>query len=560
MTCRHLLPWSLHLALLVALLACSVNGARVVHDWDVGYVIVNRDGYTTRRAIGVNGKLPIPPITLTVGDTLVMNVHNSLDVPTSIHSHGLFHNGTSFLDGAAMVTQCGIPPGESFTYEYVVAQTGTYWMHGHNLHQNSDGLRTPLIVYDHGKPPFEYDEEFVFALEDWYAVEVKDRINMTIAPFATFPPPPSFPYALINGYNGNLTKPIQFKPGRTYRIRIVNMSTTEWFKFNMPGHQLQVIEADGIYSDPLAVDGLDLSPGQRYSVLVTAHNTDAVNHQYNITLYASFIPNTPGKSPRSYQGLVEYRQGAPIKNVTVDYSNFLWADDSRLSALDQEPALPVDRKIEISVSGTLYKNGQNLDFVNNMTYAQPLIPSLFTAFTMGDLATNATVYGPQTNAIVLKHLEVVEIVISNPNSLPHPLHLHGHAFQIIEYGPFNMVYPPNTTVPKLRTYSGAPMRRDTLLVHSLEYLKIRLRADNPGVWLLHCHMDIHFAMGMVVTFVEAPDVLQKRQRVPDKLITQCQQQGIKTSGNGAGNQGFDFSGLQTPPQMVATPTLVYAGV
>ncbi|KAJ1923762.1 ferroxidase fet3, partial [Coemansia sp. S17] len=119
------------------------------------------------------------------------------------------------------------------------------------------------------------------------------------------------------------------------------MSTTEWFQFNLPGHQMRVIEADGEYSQPSAVDGLDMGPGQRYSVLVTAHPTDSHNYYYNTTLYAIFDPKLEGRNPRYYQGLIEYREGAPIM-PTTEPANFKWVNDVELCSLDGNPPLPVD--------------------------------------------------------------------------------------------------------------------------------------------------------------------------------------------------------------------------
>ncbi|KAJ2101146.1 ferroxidase fet3, partial [Coemansia sp. S142-1] len=182
-------------ASVVLLLGALTSAARVVVDWNVGYVNLDRDGHSPRRAIGVNGALPIPPVFATRGDTLVINVHNSLDVTTSIHAHGLFQNGTSFMDGPAMVTQCGIPPGHSFTYEYEADHAGTFWLHGHDHHQNSDGLRAPLVVHER-REPHRYDEEYLLSLEDWYPFEFAARLKDTLDPTKTFPPPASFPYAL----------------------------------------------------------------------------------------------------------------------------------------------------------------------------------------------------------------------------------------------------------------------------------------------------------------------------------------------------------------------------
>ncbi|KAJ2796027.1 ferroxidase fet3, partial [Coemansia guatemalensis] len=321
------------------------------------------------------------------------------------------------MDGPAMVTQCGIPPGRSFTYEYQVNQAGTFWLHGHDHHQNSDGLRTPLIVRDKHNPPFYYDKEYVLSLEDWYDAPFADRLADTLNPNKPFPPPPSFPHALINGFNGNHTGPLLFDAGKTYRIRLINMSTTEWFKFAMPGHQMEVIEADGIYSEPAAVDGVTLGPGQRYSVLVSAHSTNIYNYKYMIELFASFVPRLRGMSPRYYAGTVEYRRGAltvaanpeTALEAVPEYESMAWTADVQLSALYHRPALPVDRRIGLVLGGASFTDGVTRDVINNITYAAPLIPTLYSAISLGALASNQTLYGPQSHAVVLRHLEYIEL-------------------------------------------------------------------------------------------------------------------------------------------------------
>ncbi|KAJ2830770.1 ferroxidase fet3 [Coemansia furcata] len=540
-------------ALLSLLQVVAVLGKRVVVNWDVGYVDIDRDGYGSRRAIGVNGMLPIPPVTLTVGDTLVLTVHNSLNLTTSIHAHGLFQNGTNYMDGAGLVTQCGIPPGDRFTYEYVVEQAGTFWLHGHDHHQNVDGLRAPLVVYDRGKPPVKYDEDILLSFEDWYTETFTERARITLDPSLPFPPPHRTGFGLINGINGNLTKPIHFQPGRTYRLRLINMSSTRWFQFSLPGHAMRVIEVDGQYTEPLEVDGVDMSPGQRYSVLVTAHATKSFNYRFNATMYASFIPAEPGLSPRLFIGDIVYQEGAPfIQAGSYDDGSFRWANDINLHALDQEPALPVDRSMELTAARSVYSTGQNLDHFNNITYASPMTPTLYTALSMGSLAMDERVYGPQAHAIVLKHNEVIELVIHNAEDVPHPLHLHGHTFQITEYGPTKPRIPNNATAFPVVKNSGVPVKRDTVLILPSQYVKLRFRADNPGVWMFHCHLDIHFVMGMALTFIEAPDVLQKTQKVPSEMLTLCAKQGIKTTGNAAGNQGLDFTGLPPIPTIVSS--------
>ncbi|KAJ1718243.1 ferroxidase fet3, partial [Coemansia biformis] len=385
---------------LVVALVCHAE--QVVVNWDIGYVWGARDGYNHRRGIGANGALPIPPIHVTQGDTLILNVHNSLDVPTSVHGHGMFFRGAAYRDGAGMVTQCGIPPGESHTYVIDAEQVGTFWIHGHHHHQNTDGLRAPFIIHEKYRS-VQYDEDILLSLEDWYKEEASNKMEEIVAPTnTTNPPPPTFPYALINGYNGNDTKPISFSPGKRYRFRILSMATTEWFKFRIPGHKLEVIEADGIDSEPYVVDGLDLGPGQRYSAIVTALDTDDFNFIYNVTLYAEFVPRMTGMNPRYYQGLIEYKPGAPVKRLSAPSdAEIKWADDIEMVARDRMPTLPVDWRFNLESQAVRTVDNRNLRALHRYPYASPQVPTLFTAFTTGELAMDPRIYGPQTEALVV---------------------------------------------------------------------------------------------------------------------------------------------------------------
>lgn len=96
-------------------------------NFTVGWVIANPDGAFDKPTIGINGQWPIPAIRVTVGDRLILHVHNDLgNASTSLHFHGLFQNGTNHMDGATGVTQCPIPPGESFTYNIKVRRRLRY--------------------------------------------------------------------------------------------------------------------------------------------------------------------------------------------------------------------------------------------------------------------------------------------------------------------------------------------------------------------------------------------------------------------------------------------------
>ncbi|KAJ2307285.1 ferroxidase fet3 [Coemansia sp. RSA 2706] len=460
------------------------------------------------KAVGVNGTLPIAPIYVDEGDILELNVYNSLDKPISVHSHGLFFKNATYYDGAGMVTECGIPPNESFTYIIDTGgQTGTFWIHGHHHSELSDGLRAPFIIREK-VPAVQYDEDILIALEDWQRMRADDLTNLQQSvPLASLGP--NNPTALINGINGNTTQPIHFVPGRRYRLRVVSMSGTYWFKVRLPGHTLEIIEGDGTDTEPAVVDGLDLCPGQRYSVLVTAHNTDAFNYAFNVTFYSKFFNQIAGLDPRHYEIPLVYRPNALTRKFpVVEDSELTWSDDFALVPRDKQPLLaPVDRQIVLTEREHDHENGigsADIAF-GDYAYSPGLVPSLFTALTTGALAGESAVYGPQANAFVVQHMHVVEIVLNNPNNRYHSFHMHGHAFQIVEVGP---LYSPTGPKQNKTAYQRArrwPMRRDTVTLASHSYLIVRFLASNPGVFLAHCHQAQHVQSGMAFTVVVAPD-------------------------------------------------------
>ncbi|KAJ2240550.1 ferroxidase fet3, partial [Coemansia sp. RSA 454] len=272
---------------------------RVQVTWDIGYLNISRDGLSTWRAIGANGQLPIPPIYVTQGDVLELTAINHLDMPVTLHAHGLFQRNSTYYDGPALITECGIPPGSQFTYIIETRdQSGTYWVHSHYRMEGIDGLRTALVILDQDMSLLdEYDEDVLLTLEDWGQEPNNDLMErLQVTPFANLST--DHPTVLINGINANFLQPIRFTSGRRYRLRVVSMSFTYWFKVRLPGHTMQVIEADGIYSQPSTVDGLDMCPGQRYSVIITAKESLEFNYALNVTFYSDYIPQISGLTPR----------------------------------------------------------------------------------------------------------------------------------------------------------------------------------------------------------------------------------------------------------------------
>jgi len=130
----------------------------------------------------------------------------------------------------------------------------------------------------------------------------------------------------------------------------------------------------------------------------------------------------------------------------------------------------------------------------------------------GDSATSVGVYGTDTNAYVLRRGDVVDIVVNNDDTGKHPFHLHGHVFQVLarsadDEGHWN-------ASQALEGFSKVPMRRDTLMVRPQGNFVIRFVADNPGVWLFHCHIYWHLVSGLAAVMIEAPSELQNQLTIP----------------------------------------------
>jgi iron transport multicopper oxidase len=118
------------------------------------------------------------------------------------------------------------------------------------------------------------------------------------------------------------------------------------------------------------------------------------------------------------------------------------------------------------------------------SYISPKVPTLFTALTTGVDASSPIVYGTGVNPYVIKVGKVVQIVVENHDDIEHPMHLHGYEFQVVARGSGSW----NGDETKVR---HIPMKRDTVTTPASGYLVIRFKANNPGVWVFHCHMEFH---------------------------------------------------------------------
>lgn len=182
------------------------------------------------------------------------------------------------MDGPVDVSQCSIAPGSRFTYNFTITQPGTYWYHSHSRGQYPDGLRGPLIIHDPDSPfAGQYDEERVLTVSDWY----HDEFSVLLGPFISKVNPTGaepVPKAALWNETQNLTVAVQ--PATTYLFRVVNIGAFAgqyiWFE----GHNITIIEVDGIYTHPAEADRIHLSAAQRCSFLLTTKNETTANFPF----------------------------------------------------------------------------------------------------------------------------------------------------------------------------------------------------------------------------------------------------------------------------------------
>ncbi|KAJ2706259.1 ferroxidase fet3 [Coemansia sp. IMI 203386] len=545
----------------LAAFAVQTQASRVEYNWSISNAKVKMDKINERQTVVVNGQYPMPVAIAEMGDTLVLNLHNQLDEPTGLHSHGILNNGTNYYDGAGMVTECGVAPNSRFTYEIPLYQTGTYWLHGHHNSQYINGLRGPLIVTDPNGEPYDYDEDIVLTFEDWF--HKPSTMKMDPMPHAEIPdfrilketescqekegsdtgsasllsnnvnmaqsqhmedsikhkddPAQKYPLSVINGLNGDDAPDLNFEAGKTYRIRLLNIGSTSMFRFALEGHDMYVIEADGVSTEMKKVDSVTLGVAQRVSVLVKARSSGDTNYRYHFEGFTDVFPRLDGFNPRKHLGSVVYDRDAEYgKMERIVWDEF---DDLALVPLEKVPVLKPTVVHDLVVSADRTSTDLVHAFINGISFGLPQMPSIFTAMNETAMRVSSADFGHQCNAKVLQHLDIVELVVMNTDTVYHPMHLHGHFFQIVQRGTIG----DETGV---RNSSETPMRRDTILVGPNQFAVLRFVADNPGVWLMHCHIERHMELGLSMMFVSAPDVMRETMRVPEAMKQQCRLMGI----------------------------------
>lgn len=557
------------LPLLLTILVAQAAAAVVSYDWTITWVSANPDGRLTRPVIGVNNVWPPPTINVNKGDRLIVKVTNGLgNETTTIHWHGLFQTGSNTMDGPAMVNQCPIPPGMSYTYDFTINQPGSYWYHSHDNGQYPDGLRGALIVHDPQAPyANQFDEELVLTFSDWYHGQMPDLIPFYLSQSQNTDGSEPVPYsALLNDVPSGQAK-LAVAPGKTYLLHIVSMATFAQSYIWIDDHDMTVVEVDGVYTVPKKANSLYLATAQRYSVLIkTKSNKAGVAFPINAYMDSDKFDSVPDYTILNTTAYLVYNSHDQQKShgsvtylpsASVNVSTLAPPGDMDFVPYDHMPLLggKPDRTITLNLNFSNEFN-MNLAYFNNITYIAPKVPTLYTILNAPQHEAwkldNASVYGIHTNPWVLCYGELVEVVINNYDEGAHIMHLHGHNFQLLAksadipaFGGDGVGTPYNPAVDG-KNFPQYPMRRDTWVVPANGYSVMRFRATNPGVWLLHCHMEWHVIAGLSATLISSPEIVRATQRMDPNMAKICAARGIPTVGNAAGNTQ-DYYNLNGQP-------------
>ncbi|CAL1403249.1 unnamed protein product [Linum trigynum] len=504
----------------------------------------------TKSMVTVNGQFPGPKIVAREGDRLLIKVVNHVQNNMSIHWHGIRQLRSGWADGPAYITQCPIQTGQSYVYNYtIVGQRGTLWWHAHISWLRSTVYGPIIILPKLGVPyPFQKPyKEVPILFGEWFNADTEAIINQ--ATVTGGGPNVSDAYT-INGLPGPLyncsakdTFKLNVKPGKTYMLRLINAVLNDELFFSIANHSITVVDADAVYVKPFSTDVLLIAPGQTYNVLL---KTKPVHP--NATFFMAARPYVTGQGTfdnSTVAGILEYEHTSHVKTLPVFKPTLPALNDTayatkfsnKLRSLGskQFPAnVPqnVDKQFFFTVglgtnpcpkNQTCQGPTNTTKFaasINNVSFVMPttaLLQSHYTGqsngvyspyfpisplipFNYTGTPPNNTMVSNGTKLTVLPFNTSVELIMQDTSILgaeSHPLHLHGFNFFVVGQGFGNF----DKTKDPAKFNLVDPVERNTVGVPSGGWVAIRFLADNPGVWFMHCHLEVHTSWGLKMAWV-----------------------------------------------------------
>lgn len=495
-------------------------------------------GSRSAPAVAVNGTIPAPLIRLREGQKVRIAVTNRLKEPSSIHWHGLL---VPFqMDGVPGVSFPGIDPGETFTYEFPVVQSGTYWYHSHSGMQEAVGLYGPIVVDPATPDEVAFDREYVLMLADWSPVaphiqlrklktmggyynwqrqtvagllkgrdqSLKDRLEwarMRMDPTDISDVTGATYSYLINGHDTAANWTALFAPGERVKLRIINASAMTNFNLRIPGLPMTVVTADGCNVTAVETDEIQIAIAETYDVIVrpteaTAFGIVAEAIDRSGLVRATLAPQLGMAAPvpvlrkrplltmrdmgmdmggmdmdgmeghsmkmRDFSAAPGVKKGPGVATISPmpanrvadrgtgledEHHRVLTYADLRARVANPDPRTPT-RQIDVNLTANMERYMWSID---------------------GDTISGGA------DPIPFRKGERVRVNLINHTMMPHPIHLHGHFFELVTGEP------------------GHRPRKHTVNVLPGGKVSFDLTADAEGDWAFHCHMLLHMHAGMM---------------------------------------------------------------
>ena len=502
-------------------------------------------------AMTVNGTLPGPIIRLKEGQRVRLAVTNTLAEDSSIHWHGILLPFQ--MDGVPGVSFPGIQPNQTFTYEFEVKQSGTYWYHSHSNMQEAMGQYGAIVIDPAGADPVAYDREHVIVLSDWSFMHPMEQIRklkamggyfnmnkqtlagllagkdqsvadrkmwgeMRMDPTDIADVSGSTYTYLINGHGPSEDWTGLFASGERVRLRIINASAMTNFNVRIPGLAMTVVAADGQNVQPVETDEFQIAIAETYDVIVQPKGDQAYgliaealdrSGQCRATLAPrmGMVAPTPAIRERPLltmkdMGMGDMSAGGGMAGMDMSGGKMAGMDMSggAMKMRDKSVAPQVKMGPGIATLSPMStdRTGERptgLEKVDHrvLTYhdLKSLTPNADTRTPSRELDLHLTAnmerymwsfdgvkFSEGADPIPFRHNERVRVNLINDTMMPHPIHLHGHFFEVVTGNLGH--HPVKHTVNVL---PGGKASFD-------------LTASALGDWAFHCHMLLHMMTGM----------------------------------------------------------------
>lgn len=503
----------------------TAAGSRSRYDLTIGPTPISVAGRTAP-ALGINGSVPGPLLRFREGDSVTLNVKNTLDESSSLHWHGLLL--PTDMDGVPGVSFDGIGPQQTYRYAFDVRQNGTYWYHSHSGLQEQSGVYGPIIIDPAEPDPVQYDREYIVLLSDWtfedpnkvfanlkrsserYAarrLETGDTIadrgmwsRMRMSP-TDLADVSGITYTfLLNGQDSLANWTGLFQPGEKIRLRIINASAMTFFNVRIPDLAMTVVQADGQSIDPVSVEEFQIATAETYDVVV-----EPKDRAYTLMAEASdrsgFVRGTLAPQAGMTAAVPALREPPMLTMADMGMSHASMghgsmSDHSMTPARHDHAMGPGVANIAEMPVSRLDEPGAGLDNVEHRTLSYADLKSLddnvderapereLEIHLTGNMhrymwSFDGIKFSAVEGPIRFNHGERLRLVLVNDTMMAHPIHLHGMFMELVNG---NGLRNP---------------RKHTVVVKPAERVELDITADEPGHWAFHCHLLYHMKAGMM---------------------------------------------------------------